>query len=45
MLTTAQKGAIAETAIAWTALELGIGVLKPIGDQRYDPFSISADRS
>jgi hypothetical protein len=36
MLTTDQKGAIAEAAIAHTALELGIGVARPLGDQRYD---------
>jgi hypothetical protein len=36
MLTTDQKGAIAEAAIAHAALELGIGVARPLGDQRYD---------
>jgi hypothetical protein len=36
MLTTDQKGAIAELAIAHAALELGVGVSKPLGDQRYD---------
>ena len=36
MLTTDQKGAIAEAAIAHAALELGIGVAKPLGDERYD---------
>ncbi len=36
MLTTNQKGAIAETAIAHEAIKLGIGVLKPLADLRYD---------
>lgn len=36
MLTTNQKGAIAETAVAHEAVKLGIGVLKPICDLRYD---------
>jgi PD-(D/E)XK endonuclease len=36
VLTTNQKGAIAETAIAHAAVKLGIGVLKPICDMRYD---------
>lgn len=36
MLSTDQKGAIAETAIASAALELGIGVSRPFGDERYD---------
>lgn len=36
MLTTDQKGAIAEAAIAHAALELGVGVAKPFGDERYD---------
>ena len=36
MLTTDQKGAIAEAAIAHAALELGIGVAKPLGHERYD---------
>jgi hypothetical protein len=36
VLTTDQKGAVAETAIACAALELGIGVSKPFGDQAYD---------
>jgi hypothetical protein len=35
-LTTDQKGAIAETAIVHTAIKLGIGVAKPIADERYD---------
>jgi hypothetical protein len=36
MLTTDQKGAIAETAITLAAIKLGIGVSRPIGDERYD---------
>jgi hypothetical protein len=36
MLTTDQKGAVSEMAIAHAALELGIGVSRPLGDQRYD---------
>ncbi|MBD0348648.1 MAG: hypothetical protein ICV59_05815, partial [Thermoleophilia bacterium] len=36
MLSTDQKGAIAETAIAHAAVALGIGVSKPVGDERYD---------
>ena len=36
MLTTDQKGAVAETAIALAALELGIGVYPPFGDGRCD---------
>jgi hypothetical protein len=36
MLTSDQKGAIAEAAIAHAALELGIGVARPFGDERYD---------
>ena len=35
MLTTDQKGAIAEAAIALAAIELGIGVSRPLGDERY----------
>jgi hypothetical protein len=35
-VTTDQKGAIAETAIALAAIRLGIGVFRPIGDERYD---------
>jgi hypothetical protein len=36
-LTTDQKGAIAELAIAHTAAELGVGVFKPLTDgERYD---------
>ena len=37
MLTTDQKGAIAELAIAHVAAELGVGVFKPLTDgERYD---------
>jgi hypothetical protein len=36
MLSSDQKGAVAEAAIAHAALELGIGVARPLGDQRYD---------
>jgi hypothetical protein len=36
MLTTDQKGAIAETAIALAAINLGIVVSRPLGDERYD---------
>jgi PD-(D/E)XK endonuclease len=35
VLTTDQKGA-AEAAIAHAALELGVAVSRPLGDQRYD---------
>jgi hypothetical protein len=36
VLTTDQKGAIAEAAIALAAIKLGIGVSRPLGDERYD---------
>lgn len=36
VLTTNQKGAIAETAIAHEAIKLGIGVFRPLSDMRYD---------
>ncbi|HVH52415.1 MAG TPA: group I intron-associated PD-(D/E)XK endonuclease [Gaiellaceae bacterium] len=36
MLTTNQKGAIAEAAIAAEAIGLGIGVYKPVADERSD---------
>ena len=36
VLTTDQKGAIAEQAIALEALKLGIGVYKPLAPERYD---------
>jgi PD-(D/E)XK endonuclease len=35
-VTTDQKGAIAEMAIALAAIRLGIGVFRPFGDERYD---------
>jgi hypothetical protein len=35
-MTTDQKGAIAETAIGLKAMKLGIGVFRPLGDERYD---------
>src|SRR5919109_2014291 len=38
MLTTDQKGSIAEAAITHAALELGVGVSRPVGDERYDPI-------
>jgi PD-(D/E)XK endonuclease len=36
VLTTDQKGALAEIKVAGAALELGIGVWTPFGDERYD---------
>ena len=36
MLTTNQKGSVAEMAIAHEAVKLGIGVYLPIGDERCD---------
>jgi hypothetical protein len=36
VLTTDQKGAIAEAAITHAAIELGVGVSRPLGDERYD---------
>jgi hypothetical protein len=36
VLSTNQKGAIAETAIVHAAVKLGIGVFKPVMDERYD---------
>jgi hypothetical protein len=35
-MTTDQKGAIAEAAIACAAIKLGIGVFRPLADERYD---------
>jgi hypothetical protein len=35
-MTTDQKGAIAEAAIALAAIKLGIGVFRPPADERYD---------
>ncbi len=37
MLTTDQKGALAECAIAYAAIEVGVGVFRPLSDgARYD---------
>jgi len=36
VLTTNQKGAIAEAAVAKEAIKLGIGVYAPYGDERCD---------
>ena len=36
MLTTNQKGALAEVKIAAAAIELGLGVARPLDDERYD---------
>ena len=36
MLTTDQKGALAEQAIAFEAMRHGAGVSRPLGDERYD---------
>jgi hypothetical protein len=36
MLSTNQKGAIAETAVVHAAVKLGIGVFKPVMDERCD---------
>jgi hypothetical protein len=36
MLTTDQKGVLAEQAIVFEALKLGAGVFQPVGDERYD---------
>jgi len=36
MLTTNQKGAIAEAAIAYEATKAGIGVYRPLSDERCD---------
>ena len=35
-LTTNQKGLIAETAIAFKAARLGLGVARPLDDEKYD---------
>jgi hypothetical protein len=42
VLTSDQKGAVAEAAVAHAAIELGIGVSRPFGDERYD-LIFSAD--
>ena len=44
MLTTNQKGAIAETAVAHEAIKLGVGVLRPLSDMRYDLVLDTGDR-
>jgi hypothetical protein len=36
VLTTDQKGATAEAAIVQAAIEAGLGVGRPVVDQRYD---------
>jgi hypothetical protein len=36
VLTTDQKGALAEQAIAFEAMTHGVGVSRPLGDERYD---------
>jgi hypothetical protein len=36
VLTTDQKGALAEQAIAFEAMKLGLGVFASLGDERYD---------
>ena len=44
MLTTNQKGAVAETAVIHEAIKLGIGVYKPIADERADfIFDVDGD--
>jgi PD-(D/E)XK endonuclease len=44
MLTTDQKGAIAETAIAWEATKLGIEVYRPIAEGgRFDMIFLLGD--
>jgi PD-(D/E)XK nuclease superfamily protein len=44
VLTTDQKGIIAETNIAAVALAAGVGVARPLGDQRYDLIFDVGDR-
>ena len=45
MLTTDQKGAIAEAAIAWEATKLGIEVYRPISEGgRFDMIFLLDDR-
>jgi hypothetical protein len=36
VLTTDQKGVLAEQAVALEATRLGLGVFFPLGDERYD---------
>lgn len=44
MLTTDQKGIVAETKIAAAALAAGVGVARPLGDERYDLIFDLGDR-
>lgn len=44
MLTTNQKGAVAEAAVAFEAVKLGIGVYRPLSDERYDLIFDLGDR-
>lgn len=44
MLTTDQKGAIAEEAIAFAAIKFGVPVLRPMTDERYDLVLDLGDR-
>lgn len=44
MPTTDQKGAIAEAAVAFEAAKLGIGVYRPLSDERYDLIFDLGDR-
>ena len=44
MLTSDQKGAIAEAAIAFAATKLGVPVLRPMTDERYDLVLDLGDR-
>jgi hypothetical protein len=44
VLTTDQKGIVAETNIAAVALAAGVGVAKPLGDERYDLIFDLGDR-
>ncbi len=44
-LTTNQKGLIAETAIMHEAAKLGIGVARPLDDERYDLILDLGDRT
>jgi PD-(D/E)XK endonuclease len=44
VLTSDQKGAVAEAAIAFAAIQLGIGVSRPFGDEAYDLIFDLGDR-
>ncbi|HTR32919.1 MAG TPA: hypothetical protein VMH47_03490 [Gaiellaceae bacterium] len=44
MLTTDQKGIVAETNIAAVALAAGVGVARPLGDERYDLVCVGRER-